>query len=205
MTAEPVKRWMSHSPQRSGVTVSPPLGAGPAPQCANTRVAATHTRPWSNISARTQGVSVCESGGLMVTAKPVKRRISDLPQRSGVTVSPPHGAESAPQCSNIRVAATHTRPWSNISARTGRLSVRSRGAHGNGQTGKASDEPFASAIGRDCLTTAWCGVSPTVLKHPRCGHPHASVVKYQCSDTGRLSVRVWGAHGNGQTGKASDG
>jgi hypothetical protein len=177
------------------------------PHSAQTPALRPPTRVRGQISVLGQGVSVCGVGGLMVTAKPVKRRMSHSPQRSGVTVSPPHGAGSAPQCSNTRVAATHTRPWSNISARTrGRLSVRSRGGHGNGQTGKASDEPFASAIGRDCLTTAWCGASLTALKHPRCGHPHDSVVKYQCSPRiGRLSVRVWGAHGNGQTGKASDG
>jgi hypothetical protein len=33
----------------------------------------------------------------------------------------------ASQCSNTRIAATHTRPWSNIRARIGRLCARVRG------------------------------------------------------------------------------
>ena len=38
-----------------------------------------------------------------------------------------------------------------------------------------SDSPHRSG---DCPTTAWCGPRLTVLKHPHCGHSHASVVKY---------------------------
>jgi hypothetical protein len=36
------------------------------------------------------------------------------------------------------------------------------------------DSPHRSG---DCLTTTWCGASLTVLKHPHCGHSHASVVR----------------------------
>ena len=36
------------------------------------------------------------------------------------------------------------------------------------------------------------GASLTVLKHPHCGHSHASVVKYSCSDRASLCARVWG-------------
>ena len=43
-----------------------------------------------------------------------------------VTVPPPHGAGHASQCSNTRIAATHTRPWSNIRDRIGRLCVHVR-------------------------------------------------------------------------------
>ena len=41
-----------------------------------------------------------------------------------VTVPPPHGGGQASQCSNTRIAATHTRPWSNIRDQIGRLCAR---------------------------------------------------------------------------------
>ena len=44
---------------------------------------------------------------------------------------------------------------------------------------RISDSPHRSG---DCPTTTRCGASLTVLKHPHCGHSHASVVKYALSD-----------------------
>ena len=43
------------------------------------------------------------------------------------------------------------------------------------QQRRISDSPRRSG---DCPTATWCGASLTVLKHPHCGHSHASVVKY---------------------------
>ena len=40
----------------------------------------------------------------------------------------------------------------------------------------------------DCPTTTWCGPSLTVLKHPHCGHSHASVT----SDVGMKCMKVNG-------------
>ena len=73
-----VHRWrmMAHRRNRSNrnsvalatrlidrVTVPPPHGAGQAPQCSNTRIAATHASPWSNIRDRIGRLCVRESGG----------------------------------------------------------------------------------------------------------------------------------------------
>ena len=94
-----------------------------------------------------------------------------------MTVPPPHGAGHASQCSNTRIAATHTRPWSNIRDRIGRLCARVRGLVVTVKPlqRRISDSPHRSG---DCPTTAWCGARLTVLEHPHCGHSHASVVKY---------------------------
>ena len=94
-----------------------------------------------------------------------------------VTVPPPHGAGHASQCSNTRIAATHTRPWSTIRDRIGRLCARVRGLVVTVKPlqRRISDSPHRSG---DCPTTAWCEARLTVLKHPHCGHSHASVVKY---------------------------
>ena len=37
---------------------------------------------------------------------------------------------------------------------------------------------FAPHRSGNCPPTTWWGASITVLKHPHCGHSHASVVKY---------------------------
>ena len=47
---------------------------------------------------------------------------------------------------------------------------------------RVGDSPRRSGV---CPTTAWCGVRLTALKHPRCGHPHAPVVKCRGARTGR--------------------
>jgi hypothetical protein len=104
----------------------------------------------SRLSALGSGVSVRESGGShMVTVKPRYSVAWATRLIDWVTVPPPHGARQASQCSNTRIVATHTRPWSNISARIGRLCARGvRGlTHGNGQTVTVSHERLASSIG----------------------------------------------------------
>ena len=160
------------------MTVPPPHGAGQASQCSNTRIAATHTRPLSNIRDRIGCLlSLCASPGARCkrsnrTSVALATRLIDL-----VTVPPPHGVGQASQCSNTRIAATHTRPWSNIRDRIGRLCARAQGL-------VVTVKPYQRRIGDsphrsgDCPTTTWCGPSLTVLKHPHCGHSHASVVKY---------------------------
>ena len=90
-----------------------------------------------------------------------------------MTVPPPHGAGHASQCSNTGIAATHTRPWSNIRDQIGSLCARAQGL-------VVTVKPYQRRIGDsphrsgECPTTAWCGPSLTVLKHRHCGHSHAS-------------------------------
>ena len=104
-----------------------------------------------------------------------------------MTAPPPHGAGHASQCSNTRIAATHTRPWSNIRDRIGRLCARVRGLVVTVKPLQRhiSDSPHRSG---DCPTTAWCGERLTVLKNPHCGHSHASVT----SDVGMKCTKVNG-------------
>ena len=63
-----------------------------------------------------------------------------------VSVPPPHGAWQASKCSNTRIAATHTRPWSNIRDRIEPLYCSS-GTRCNGQTVTASGARLAASIG----------------------------------------------------------
>ena len=48
---------------------------------------------------------------------------------------------------------------------------------------RIGDSPHQSG---DCPTAAWCGASLTVLKHPHCGHSHASLT----SDVGMKCTKV---------------
>ena len=92
-------------------------------------------RPWSNIRARIGRLCARESGGSVVTVKPLPRRMSDSPHRSSDCLTTTWCGASLTVLKHTRIAATYARPWSNIpiSAQVGRLcaySVRESGLGG---------------------------------------------------------------------------
>jgi hypothetical protein len=97
-----------------------------ASQCSNTRIGPTlHTRLEPNVRAWIGRLSDCVCatlGDRVVTAKPLRRLVSNLCHRSDDYVTT-QSVREASQCSNTHVAATHTRLEPNIRARIGRLSV----------------------------------------------------------------------------------
>ena len=153
------------------------------PHSAQTPALVPLTRVRGQISVLGSGVSAHASPGAVdVTDKPLQRRISDSPHRAG-------DCHTTTWCrASLTVLKTPalvplTRGRGQISVLGSGLSVcmRVRGARRNGLTVTASlqrrmsDSPHRSG---DCPTTTGCGASLTVLKHPHCGHSHASVVKY---------------------------
>ena len=84
-----------------------------------------------------------------------------------VTVSPPHGGGAASQCSNTRVMASHTRLWSDIRARIGRLCGHERESGGSWQ------RPNRYSVGSATRLIDRVTVSP----------PHGGGAASQCSST----------------------
>jgi hypothetical protein len=95
------------------------------PHSAQTSALRPLARVRGQISVIGSGVSARESGGSLYRSNRYRYSVA-LATRliDRVTVPPPHGAWQASQCSNIRIAVTHTRPWSNIRDRIGRLCAR---------------------------------------------------------------------------------
>ena len=124
---------------------------------------------------------------LMATAKPLQRRISDSPHRSGDCITTIWWWGSLTVLKHPRYGQPHSymvrypcvlRSGISLSARVPRLMA----------TAKPLQRRIGDSLHRsgDCITTTWWRGSFTVLKHPRYGQPHASMVRYPCSDWASL-------------------
>ena len=188
VTVKRFPRRVGDSPRRSGVCPTTAwcgvrLTALEHPRCGHPHLPVVKCR-----GART-GRSLLLLEPAAVTVKRFPCRVGDSPRRSGVCPTTAWcgvrlTALEHPRCGHPHLPVVKCR-----GARTGRslLLLEPAAVTVKRLPRRVGDSPRRSGV---CPTTAWCGVRLTALEHPRCGHPHAPVVKCRGARTGR-SLCCW--------------
>ena len=184
-----VKRFpcrVGDSPRRSGVCPTPAwcgvrLTALEHPRCGHPHAPVVKCRV-----ART-GRSQLLLEPAAVTVKRFPCRVGDSPRRSGVCPTPAWCGVRLTALEHPRCGHPHAPVVKCRVARTGRsqLLLEPAAVTVKRFPCRVGDSPRRSGV---CPTTAWCGVRLTALEHPRCGHPHAPVVKCRGARTGRSQL-----------------